>query len=413
MAEIGILLLSVYTSCARQKSSQKSASNEELSEIADKLFGDWYAYLIRCENLFGSMRWALSYLDPFFENHSWSSLQIAWAAMNSASLSAEIIEPPETKMTSDDYDRLVQYGKDVSSYWLAIDSIQALRDSVLGDYNFYKQCLNKPSEAIFLSDELASFEQWAHTMQQICDAYLHCFSIETDYLLLSLGDIESSVNLNEAIAENCPQITAWHQDNPQDQGELLDLLAIVQNEMKTLIYRNLSSVVGQMTSILDREKEFSAELDTIQDIDQYVARKAADALELVDFPTALPYPDWWIDHDTDFMYLWDDDSAENEETEPQAIIMPGDKINVPPNQYLVKWSDVSKEEYLTYILQVQRNQTIAQDLKKEKSNGAYITYYESESVYFSLIWDDDEVTFMSDGSVCLAPLWYTFLHHIP
>lgn len=400
------------TACGGQKSPQHSASDEELSEIADKLYIDWYAYLIRCEELFGSMGWALSYLDPFFEDHSWDSLQIAWAAMNQAKFLAENVEPPETKMTSDDYDTLVRHGMDAGSFWLAVDSISRLRDSVLDDYGFYQKCLNSPSETIFTADDLACFEQWAHTLRQITDSYLHSFAIETDYLLLALSDVESSVDLPASVEKNCPRINAWRENNPQDKDGLLTQLTLVMEDLEALVARDLSSVVGQLTARLNMEKDLYAELDVAnnaEDARRYIALRTAGASELVDFPTALPYPGWWADHDADFMYLWDS-GTEGGENDAAKTIMPGDTIRVPPNQYLVKWPDVSKEDFLSYIVQIQRNQDIAQNLKLGKEGGVYLAYYESESAAFSLFWEENEAALMSDGSVCLAPLWYTYPH---
>lgn len=405
------MLCTLLTACGGQKSSMDNASNAELSEITDKLYIDWYAYLIRCEELFGSMCWALSYLDSFFESPSWDNLQIAWAAMNRAKFTADIVKPPEVKMTSDDYDKLVQYGKDVSSYWLAIDSIQALKDSVHDDYSFYLQCLNKPSEVIFTSSEFAHFEQWAHLIQQIYDLYLQDFAVETDYLLLSLGDIDSSVDLSAAISENCPQINAWRERNPKDKDELLNLLATITDELDTLISRDFSSIVGQLAASLDRDKELYSELAEANSTDaaeQYIARRNAEAPELVNFPTALPYPDWWLGDDAEFLYLWDDDSAGSTEGESENVIMPGDTISVPPNQYLVKWPDVSKDEYLSYILQIQKNPDIEKNLKLGKEGDVYLAAYETESANFTLFWEENEASLMTDGSICLAPYWYAY-----
>lgn len=406
------MLCPLLTACGGKTSSRENASVEELSEITEKLYIDWYAYLIRGEELFGSMRWALSYLDPFFESHSWDSLQIAWAAMNRGKLVAERVKPPETKMTSSDYDKLVRHGKDVSSYWLAIDSIQALKDSVLDDFGFYQQCLNEPSEIIFSSTELATFEQWARLMRQICDLYLRNFAIETDYLLLALDDVESGVDLIGAIAKNCPQINAWRKDNPKNKDELIDLLSTVTDQLETLVTRDLSSIVGQQVASLDRDEELYSQLDiasSIEAAEQFVALRAAGAPDLVDFPVALPYPDWWTDDTVEFMYLWDDDGTKSDGNESKTAIMPGDMITAPPDQYLVKWPDVSKDEYLSYIVRVRKNQALAEHLVLGKQDGAYLALCETEFANFSLIWEENEVSLMSDGSVCLAPYWYTYL----
>lgn len=410
-----VMLCSLLTACGRQSSNPSPSggktagltSSEELDEITHRLLADWYGYIVRCEYLYGDMQWALSYLPPFFEDHSWSSLQTARAAMDLAKRETEAAAIPlEPQMTFDDYDKLTRSGADVSAVHLAVDSLQSLIDSVSLDYHVFRDSLNSPAEEFFLTYGLSYFENWADLMRQIYDIHLCNCAVETDYLLLSIDNEESEARFAEAIAANCPQINTRREENPQDKDALMAQMTQQMDELEALVGK-LSDVTGQARANLELYRD-SVDLDPVDhvnDVDEYISAFAADAVDLKDFPIALPYPDWWYERDNEtFFYMWN-----KKEGESEPVIMPGDTITAPPDQYLVEWSGVSKDEYLSYILQIQKDPSIAENLKKGNQDGTYLSLYETESASFSLIWEEDTVTLMSDGSVCLAPYWYAYL----
>lgn len=387
-------------------------SSEEWEDITHRLLVDWYGYIIRCEYLYGDMRWALSCLNPFFEDHSWSSLQTARAALTLAKRETEAAALPlEPQMTFDDYDKLSQSGADVSAVPLAVNSIPSMVDSVLLDYRVFRDSLNSPLESFFLTYQLSYFENWAGLMGQIYDIYLHNCAVETDYLLLSIDNEEAEADFSEAVAANCPQINAWRRENPQDMDALMDLLSSQMDELETLMGK-LADTTGQARANLELYRD-AVDLDPSGDMDalhERVSAIAADAVDLKDFPMALPYPDWWYETDNEtFMYAWNQEGRDGETGEPETVILPGDPIAAPPDQYLVKWPGVSKEDYLSYILQIQNDPRIAENLRNGNRDGTYFSLYETESASFSLIWEENEATLMSDSSVCLAPVWYTYL----
>lgn len=384
-------------------------SSEELDAIAHKLLADWYAYTIRCEFLYGDMRWALSYLDPFFEDLSWDSLQTARAAMAIAKRRAEATnaKPLEAQMTSEAYDKLAQSGAYVSAVQLVVNSIQTAKDAAALDYHVYRDHLNSPSEAFFLTYELETFEDWVHLMQQIYDIELRTCAVQTDYLLSCLDSEDEEARFVEAITEKCPQINAWRKDNPQDQDELEKLSNELLNEQQTLT-NELAAVVGRSQADLELFRDAS-EIDTdggMDELRRYVAAIAADAVDLKGFPIALPYPDWWYEKDNEtFTYLWN--NTEDEEDDTQNFVMPGDVIDAPPDQCIVEWVDVSLEEYLTYLELVKRYKIPAQYTSEKE--GRYTTYYEFRTASFVLVWEENEVSlFVLEGSVCFAPIWYIY-----
>lgn len=403
------LLCAPLTACGSRQPSPSGGGPagamqpEELSEISHKLLADWYGYISRCEYLYGDMLWALSYLEPFFEDHSWNSLQAARAALCLAERRVELIDPPETvQMAFDDYDKLIQSGADVGPVQISIDSIPSLKSSLLLDYRLYRDHLNSPGDEFFLTYQLDCFESWASLMMQIYELYLQTCAIETDYVLLAVDNEESESRFIEAITEKCPQINARRAGLQHDPDALLEDLAVLTNELDRLA-DELSVNVGQSQANLDLFLDAS-EIDASGGADalaQYVSSMSADATVLTGFPTALPYPDWWYEQeDEDFLYTW-----ENGEDGEKASIMPGDAIETPPDQYYITWTGVSLDEYQAY-LNILGGYGIPAEFVTEKE-GTHTAFFQLQTGSFALIWEETEVSFLTmDGSVCFAPPWY-------
>jgi len=393
-----------------------SLPKEEKDEIVHRLLADWYGYLIRCEYLYGDMRWSLSYLDAFFEDHSWESLQIARAAMSSAKHNTEtVVEKPLTaQMTVEDYDKLVQSGADVGWVSILIDGIQSLIDTVLLDYRPYQSYLNAPSDAFFLTHDLENFEEWAHIQQRLYDIYLHDFAVETDYLLLSLDSEEEETRFIEYIAEKCPQINALRKDNPQDPDALTELSIELTNELSEL-NDELASVVGKSQASLDlyRDVPKIETNDGLDSLNRHVDAIAADLVDdLAGFPIALPYPDWWYEEENEtFTYFWDEPSFGEDKS--HDFVMPLDTITSPPDKYVAEWAGVSKEDYLFYVENLEKAYNIPSLYSTEKE-GTYTTFYEFRSASFAIIWEDEKVSLYTlEGSVCFAPYWYIYYTRRP
>ncbi len=432
MKRIMVYLLTMTTLCAflsacrgRQPDSQPPDSSgetaalislpkEEYNEIASRLLDDWYRYLIRCENLYGGMRWSLSYLDPFFEDHSWVSLQIARTALSSAKSIAEGVaeQPWEEKMTVEDYDKLVQAGADVSGFTAMSSQLQILSHDVLLVYRDYQDKLNSPIDAVFLTYTLETFEDWAHIQQQFYDLVLRNLAVETDYLLSCLDSEEMEALFIESIAKNCPQINALRKENPQDPDALLDLLAELPNEITEL---DLNSVYGQFGANyhLEVDKPQPDTAEGMESVRRHAQAMAADMVDdLAGFPTALPYPSWWYASDpgsadsVQFYYYYNEPTYGEDQS--SNFVMPNDTIISPPDCFIVTWTGVSLEDYLLYVRYLERMYHISAQ-SSTKKDGVYIATYEVRSDAFAIIWEEEEVSIQTqEGSVCFGPVWYAY-----
>lgn len=389
------------TSQAPPEGASPEGAPEDLSEITHRLLADWYGYVARCEYLYGDMLWAVSYLEPFFEDHSWDSLQTARAAQSLAQRRAELIGPPEAaQMSFEDYDKLVQSGADVSPVQLAVDSISSLKSSVLVDHQLYQSSLNSPSEELFLTYQLAHFEHWANLIRQICELNLQSCAIETDYVLLELDHEEEEARFIEAITEKCPQINARRSDDPQDPDALLMELSAVLDELERRT-NELNEVEGQAQAGLDlyRDALESALSGAADALDQYVASMSADAVDLTGFPSALPYPSWWYAQEAgEILYTWN-------VGEEKKSLLPGDPIEAPPDQSYITWPDVSLEDFQAYLDTLAGYGLPAEAVTERE--GTYTAFFQLQTGSCALIWEESKTSFLAtEGSVCFAPPWY-------
>lgn len=399
-------------------SSETSAlitlSKEEKDELSRKFLSDWSIYLAKGEYFYGGMRWALSYLDPFFEDHSWESLQISRAALASARSVAETVaeKPWDVKMTAEDYDKLVRSGADVGWVNAAMDSVQSMTDFVLQDYQVYQTYLNATTDAFFLTYTLETFENWAHIQQQFYDIYLRDLAVETDYLLLNLDSEEAEGRFLEYLSESCPQINALRKDNPQDPDALTELAAELADKMEELV-NQLTSTVGQSQANLDLEMDVPM-IDTEvgqESLNLHVQTMAGDMVDdLTGFPTILPYPTWWMTEDNyEVNYFWDEPLYGEDHS--RKFVMPNDTIVSPPNEYLVEWTDVSLEDYFIYVNSLESSYHIPA-LYSSEAEGVYTTFYEVQSDFFAIMWEDETVSvYALEGSFCFAPYWYAYYIH--
>lgn len=383
-------------------------SEEEMDTITHNLLADWYAYAAWCEYLYGDMLWALSYLDPFFDSHSWDDLQTARAALQVAQRWVEQIDPPQaTQMSLDDYDKLIQSGADVGYVQIAVSGISSLKSSMLLEYRIYQTYLNSPIEEFFLTYQLAHLENWASIMRQLYEIYLCNCAVETDYVLLAVDNEVEESRFLDAIAEKCPELNARRAGNPQDKDALLQKMNDLADEIERLD-NEMSANVGLSQAGLDLFRD-ALESDPFSDmntLDQYIASMTADAVELTDFPTALPYPNWWYEQeDQDFIYIWKD-----VESGEKSSGMTGDTIKVPPDQYYIEWPGIPLEKYQSY-LETLEGYGISAEFITEK-DGTYTAFYELQTGSFALIWEENDVSFLTmDGSVCFAPPWYVIHAH--
>ena len=194
-------------------------------------------------------------------------------------------------------------------------------------------------------------------------------------------------------------------ENPKDKEDLEKLSSELLTELQSLT-NDMSSLVGKMRIGLNLEKEAS-EADTFE---QYVDRMATDVANLKDFPIALPYPDWWYEEDNEtFFYFWNSPLyGTDEESGPRSFIVPGDTVNVPPDEFNVDWGGVSLEDYLAYVDLLEKSYHIPAQYTVEKE-GRYITSYELPSFSSALIWEKNNAAlYVLDGAVCFAPPWYIY-----
>ena len=97
--------------CGEQKQEKRETLPEELTQ---RLLSDWFDYLFACENLYGDMQWAASYIQDFGESADWDHLLRARMALHTAWQYIAQREKPEGTLTDQDYLACLDSGRDLS-----------------------------------------------------------------------------------------------------------------------------------------------------------------------------------------------------------------------------------------------------------------------------------------------------------
>lgn len=404
------LLCTLLASCAKQKVLSETSSHTKMAsqtqeeefyyEITRKILEDWYVYLLQCEHLYGNMCWAVSYLDSFLEDHSWDSLQIAQAAMESAKEDVDSLIEIEPQATADDYENLLQFGMDLGDYSHMINGFSQKLILSRIPYQVYRSYLNSPANMIFSNNDLMYIKDWSHLIQKKFDIRLHILAAMTDLLLFSVDNEEVKTVFADFLVENCPQIESWRKENPEDSQALIKLINELSTESDTLNLES-SRLDGKFQLIQSFRHDRTNWANNMIDEDEYAAVMASDLADLNGFPILLPIPMWWFKNfeESYCTYMWYSEDGETK------YVHPGDVISSPPDQCYREWNGVSLEEYCDYIEKL-NSYGITEKASWQETEHMYCTYYELEST-FLLVWNDDKVTFLTtDGSVCFAPPWY-------
>lgn len=407
-----ILLIALLVSCTKQGFPQETSSSPETAnqmqeqeiynEITRRVLEDWYIYLLQCERLYGNLCWAVSYLDSFLENHSWDSLQIARAAMESAKKDVDSLKEIEPQASADDYAKLLQSGIDLGTYSNMINNSNQKLILYRIPYRLYRSYLNGPTDMIFYNNYLTYIGDWAHLMQKQFDIRLHILAPMTDLLLLSVDNKEVESVLTDFIAEYCPQIESWRKENPEEPQALMELISELDAESDKLKLES-SHLEGKFQLIRSLQNDRTTQANDTIDEDEYVTIMASDLADLNGFPISLPTPMWWFKNfeESYCTYIW---HCEDEESE---YAHPGDVLNSPPDWCYMEWNGVSLEEYHDYIEEL-NSYGITETAGWQETEHMYCTYYNLESS-FLLVWDERKVAFYTmEGSVCFAPPWYVY-----
>lgn len=382
-----VLCLCIWlTACGGTAEPEPEEPAGELQE--QQLLSDWFDYLFACENLYGDMQWAISYIHEFLETPSWERLQTARMALNTAKLYIEQREKPEETMTAEAYDQFLRQGMDVSFVHPEIGTFQQEKQSAL------THCLQLEHglfQDAFGVRERANLARYTDILQQEFQQDICYLALSTDNLLLTLGDSDWTQKFRSFIAENCPLISA-EQTGIANSDALYEQASAVLDEIEEL--RTLQSEeLGSARASLNRMEDAmsNGDLETL----------AANAAPIDGLPLLMPCPDWFDTESAEYYYYWSgNDGTRTYPTEREDLCG-------TPDGCVITCPGVSLEALLDY------RETLAgvglECLSTQEEDGVCSVYYEVGGSTIVFSWEADAVQiFMLEEPVCLAPVWYFY-----
>lgn len=363
--------------------------NGQTGELPEqKLLSDWFDYLFACENLYGDMQWAISYINDFLETPSWEQLQTARMALSTAKRYIELREKPEETMTAEEYNQFLRQGMDVSFVHPEIGSFQQSKQLVLSnclslEYGLFQEAFGVRERAILA--------RYADILQQEYHQDIRYLALCTDNLLLALGDDDRTQKLRSFITEHCPLIAAEQTDidNPE---ELYLRASAVLDEIEELQALN-EELLGSARASLNRLEYALANGD--------LEMLAGNVAPIDGLPLLLPYPDWYDLESAEYYYYWSE--SDGNRTRP----VEREDLRKAPDGCVITCPDVSLESLLDY-----RDALAKAGLKclaTREADGSCSVYYEVGESTFVFTWEADAVQiFMLEEPICMAPVWYFY-----
>lgn len=366
----------------QEKQEEREALPEELTQ---RLLSDWFDYLFACENLYGDMQWAASYIQDFGESADWDHLLRARMALHTAQQYIAQREKPEGTLTDQDYLACLDSGRDLSFVQPEIGGFAQDKQAELTRCALLETGLQS---AVFTRREATALQEEAALYDALAACHLRYLAMATNYLLLEIDDPAQTEKFYSFIEENCPLLFAAWDGWVEDKDQALETASGALDEIEAL-RGQAAALNGRTQASLDMYRDAAASGDWSE-----VRENVAEISEL---PLVLPCPAWYDSQRAACYYYWTNDDGSRS--------IPGEREEIPrgADGCAISVSEVSQEDFLAYLdyLQVLGAAPFAQQ------EGT--SYYDLAGSTFALTWEEGEAQFfMLERPVCLVPDWYFF-----
>lgn len=351
------------------------------------LLSDWFDYLYINERGYGNSIWVADTVLSFTAEPNWDRLLIAKMAVSAATLETDKRQLDPALLEKEDYDVFMGQGMDFYNIPLERESWGTERKNLLSQFKGIKDEL---ALSVFWTYGLESLGKKAELNRGLSDAMLEYLAAETEYILFTLGEQESTASFRAFLSEHCPRIAAYlPEELAADEQAIQAKSNRVMDAMQSYMME-LNALEGIMRADLDILSEW-VESGDLSDL-----REKATLIE--NLPLVLPYPDWDYE-DFEELYYW------KAEAESLSVPSAGDEITKAPDGGRITFLGVEKDELLAYRDFLAE---IGIDcLSTSEKDGECIVIYQFNTGTLSLIWKDADVeAFFMDGWLCFAPYWY-------
>ena len=363
----------------------RQTDTEQTAEEAliKTLLSDLFSYLYYSESVYGDMLWALSYVESFTDHPTWEALLTARAAVEAAAEDIAAREAPTETITSADYAALLQQGMDVSYVSMLMAQWDEERDMALSVCDMFRKDL---ALDVFWRRSLQTMSKDVELYRETYEIKLESAAVNTDGVLMDLGENRQEEAFRNFLKEHCPRIAAYRNDSYENENALFARANAISDSLETLATRT-SEQIG----------EKQADIDVLLSADWNVL--VPEAVPIGGLSAVLPMET--LGDGESSLYRW-----RKADGTPSALAA-GESIDRAPDVCVITWNGATKETILRYC------ETIA-DLGWENSGaaedgGQYILSYELGDSVLYFMWEADTLKiYMQENPICFAPLWYIY-----
>lgn len=356
------------------------SAQENLDSIERQLLSDWSAYITTCENICKDMIWVIDYCEKFLQEPNWDNLQKARMSLAAAIKYIQAYKIPELTLSQENYDILIQNGKDITFVQPEMDSFEIHKESTISHYRVLTADLYV---FVFWKRERDIVVSQLEVLKKLSENDIHILACYTKELLFLTDSEETISDFNQFLMLHCLHIYKFL-DAPaaerQNEDEELEKVIKLIKEREALV-SEYSKILGEAQASLNLYKD-SVEADEIQ---KNIAQIEGEL-------PVIPLPDFYSPQTMEGCYYWNRD-----ENNIQNGIAAGEHIYPRVRQVLEKpadggiliFSNVSREEFLEYLFFLESNGipgNVKGNIESDKSIFSLFTF---ENSSFAVSWEDN------------------------
>lgn len=361
------------------------ADKSEIDQAAQHMLTVWSDYMDVLEKMYASELWALDYVDAYLESGDWKDLVKARAACIASARYLAELSMTEDDLTEEEYLILANEGIDTSYQTVEFLSVpifldgahKVIRNQLLVrlEYDVYYE-----SSINILKNNVSMEQETISIMCQRC-------CIDTNYLLLTLGDDVVSESYWSAMQEDYPVLASGRAEWIGSETELEEAADACMDEYEDMILRK-SDLISMA------EAELYQITQIIGNKDLAAIQEAAHAM--VNVPDLLPFPTWYNPNMTGYLSVILDEDGNV--SYPES----GDDLVDARYGVYMQVENVAEEEIAAYI---DIAKSYALDAWKSEDSGSWYIRMPDYNVKFDC-GDDATTIFFSGADVTFAPNWY-------
>lgn len=362
---------------------QQDSTDPTMESTKQHLLTVWSDYLDVMEKMYASEMWTLHYVDTFLESGDWNDLVRARTACIASARYLTELSMKEEDLTEEEYLTLAKAGIDTSYQTVDFSSVPFFVEEA---HNIIRnQLLEGMEQNIYYENSIDILRDQVLAERDSISIMCQYLCIESNYLLLSLGDDTISKPYWSSMKENYPVLSSGQEEWCAAEAELEAAADTCMDKYEEIVIQQSELVskaeadLYQMTQIIKNE-----ELDTL----------LASFHTMTNVPYLLPSPVWYNPHT--FGYLSVIIGEDGSVAYPES----GDELGDARYGVYMKAENVTEEEIVDY-LDTAKNYAI--DISED--TGSWYIYMPDYIVKIDC--EDDMTTILFSGEdVTFAPVWY-------